>query len=137
MEERKCVLTSLRSYVFPPILMGDDSLVETTRQGRVVLENGIFENVLHILKLFASLLLVHQMSHSRKGKKFEFTPKYMTIFDMEDNSMVGVGDVNYQNRLYTFSEFVAKSNLALFLMHRNHECRLWNDIFFHLYFRYM
>lgn len=43
----------------------------------------------------------------------------MTIFDMEYNSMVVVGEVNHQNKLYIFSKTIAKYYSTLLLMHAN------------------
>jgi hypothetical protein len=64
MEATLDVLSSLKSCMGPPILMGDDSLVEVSGQGRVDLENGSFENVLHVPKLFINLLFLYQITHS-------------------------------------------------------------------------
>jgi hypothetical protein len=45
------VLSSLTTCNGPPILMGDDSPVEVSRKGRVELDHGSFENILHVPKL--------------------------------------------------------------------------------------
>jgi hypothetical protein len=74
MEATKYVLSSLKTCTGPPILMGDDSPVEVSGQGRVDLENGSFENVLHILKLSVNLLFVYQITHTGTRKRVEFTP---------------------------------------------------------------
>jgi hypothetical protein len=59
-----------------------------------------------------NLLSVYQITHSGTGKRVEFTPDSVTISDMHDNSMIVVGEVNHQYRLYTFSKFIAKSDLC-------------------------
>ena len=69
------------------------------------------------------------MTHSEKGKKVEFTSKSMTIFDMEDNSMVVVDEIDHQTRLYTFSKFVAKFDSTLLLTHANDESGLFHERF--------
>ena len=51
METIEYVLSSLKSCSSPLIPMGYDSLVEVSRQGKVDLKNGSFENVLDVLKL--------------------------------------------------------------------------------------
>jgi hypothetical protein len=61
----------------------------------------------------------------------------MTIFDMEDNSKIVVGEVDHKSRLYTFSKFIAKSDSTLLLTHANDDIKIWHEIFFHLNFRYM
>ena len=52
MESNKDSLSSLKSNSSPPILMGHDSPVEATSQGRVIIEYRSFKNVLHILKIY-------------------------------------------------------------------------------------
>jgi hypothetical protein len=54
----------------------------------------------------------------------EFTPDSITIFDMHDNSIVVVGEVNNQFHLYTFSKFTGKSSSYLQLPHVNDIDRL-------------
>jgi hypothetical protein len=48
MENTKDILSFVTTCTRPPILMGDDSPVKVTRKGRVELDHGIFENVLHV-----------------------------------------------------------------------------------------
>jgi hypothetical protein len=115
----KDVLSSLTACTGPPILMGDDSLVEVTGQGRVDLQNGSFENVLHVPKLSINLLSVYQIIHTGTRKMMEFTPDSVTIYDMQDNSKIVVGEVNHESRLYTFSKFIAKTDSTLQLTHAN------------------
>jgi hypothetical protein len=56
-------LSSLTACIGPPILMVDDTPMEVTRQGRLGLQHGSFENVLHVQKLFMNLLSIYQITH--------------------------------------------------------------------------
>jgi hypothetical protein len=96
MEATKHVLSSLKTCTGPPILMGDDSPVEVSGQGRVDLGNGSFENVLHVLKLSINILSMYQITHIGTRKRVEFTLDFVTIFDMEDNSKIVVGEVDHK-----------------------------------------
>ena len=59
----------LHAYSGPPILIGDNSAVAATGQGRVQFEDGSFENVLHIPRLSVNILSVYQMTHTGNGRK--------------------------------------------------------------------
>ena len=137
MAATKNVLSSITACTGPPILMGDDTPVEVTGQGRVELQHGSFENVLHIPKLSVNLLSIYQITHSGTGKRVEFTPDSATIYDMHDNSKISIGEANDQSRLYTFSKFIAKSDSALLLTHADDDSRIWHERFGHLNFKYM
>jgi hypothetical protein len=56
---------------------------------------------------------------------------------MNDNSMIVVGEVNHQSRLYNFNKFIAKSDSSLLLMHDDYTSRLLNERFDHLNYKYM
>jgi hypothetical protein len=71
--------------------MGDDSPVKVTGKGRVELTNGIFENVLHIPKLFVNLLSMYQMKKSDTGKRVVFTLNVFDIYGMQTNSKFSIG----------------------------------------------
>jgi hypothetical protein len=45
------IFSSLSPCSRPPILMGDDTSVAIVREERVELDNGSFENVLHVPKI--------------------------------------------------------------------------------------
>lgn len=98
---------------------------------------GSFENVLHIPNLSINLLSVYQMTHTSTSRRVEFTPDSISIFDIEDNSKIVVGKANHQSHVYTFTDFVAKSDSTLLLTHANDESRVWHERFGHLNFRYM
>jgi len=82
MANTKDILYSINTCTRPPILAGDESPVEVTGKGRVGLDHGSFENILHVPKIFVNLVLVYQITHTGSGKKVEFTLDSMSIFDM-------------------------------------------------------
>jgi hypothetical protein len=116
--------------------MGDNSPVKVTGKGRIELTNKIFENVLHVPKLFVNLLSVYQMKNYAIERRAIFTADALDIYDMQTNSKVSTGEVNHQSRLYTFSEFI-ESDSALLFTDADESSRIWNEIFGHLNFRYM
>lgn len=136
MASTKEAFSSLDACKGPPILMGDGSPVDITGKGRIELNHGSFEDVLHVPKLSVNLLSIYQITHSRTGKRVEFTPDAMNIFDIQSNSKVATSEVNHRSRLYTFSEFIEPDS-ALLLTHADDSSRLWHERFGHLNFRYM
>jgi len=86
--------------------MWDDSLIEVTGKGKVEIDHVIFQSVLHVPQFSVNLLLVYHITHSGLGNNVEFTPNSVSIFDIQDNSRIVVGEVNHQSHLYTFSKFV-------------------------------
>jgi hypothetical protein len=136
MDATKSIYSSLDACKGPPILMGENSLVEVTDKGRIELTNESFENVLHIPKIFINLLSVYQMKNSGTGKKFIFTPDAVDIYDMQTNSKVSIDEVNHQSTIYTFPNFIEPDS-ALLLTHVDESSRIWNERFGHLNFRYM
>jgi hypothetical protein len=48
MENTKYILYFVTTCTGPPILMGDESPIEVIGKGRVELEHGIIEDVLHV-----------------------------------------------------------------------------------------
>jgi hypothetical protein len=130
------VYSSLDACKGPPIMMGDNSFVEVTGKGRIELTNKIFENVLHIPKIYVNLLSMYQMKNSVTRNKFIFTPNSMDIYEMQTNSRVATSEVNHQSRLYTFSEFI-KPDFSLLLTVDDESSRIWHKRFGHLNFKYM
>ena len=128
--------SSLDACKGPPILMGDDSPIDMTNKGKIQLNHGIFEDVLHVPKLSVNLLSIYQITHSSTGKRVEFTHDAVNIFDIQSNSEVSTSEVNHRSRLYTFSEFIEPDS-ALLLTHANDSSRLWHERFGHLNFKYM
>jgi hypothetical protein len=108
MASTKEVYYSLDACKGPPILMGDNSLVEVTDKGRIELINRSFKNVFHIPKIFVNLLSMYQMKNYGTRNKFIFTPNVVDIYDMKTNSSFSTSEVNHQSRLYTFSTLAIK-----------------------------
>jgi hypothetical protein len=54
----------------------------------------------------------------------DFTPDFVTISDVHDNSIIVGGDINHQYRSYNFNKFIAKFDYDLLLMHVNDISRL-------------
>ena len=136
MAATKEAFSSLDVCKGPPILMGDDSPVEITGKGKIELNHGSFEDVLHVPKLSVNLLSVYQITHSSTRKRVEFTHDAVNIFDIQSNSKVATGEVNHRYRMYTFSKFIELDS-TLLLMHADDSSRLWHEIFDHLNFRYI
>jgi hypothetical protein len=67
----------------------------------------------------------------------EFTPDFVTIYDMHDNSKIVVGEVNHQSWLYTFSKFISKYDSSFLLTHSDDDSRFGHERFGNLNFRYM
>jgi hypothetical protein len=59
MDATKAVYSSLNACKGPPILMGENSLVEVTNKGRIDLTNESFENVLYVPKLSVNILSMY------------------------------------------------------------------------------
>lgn len=78
----------------PPILMGDNSAVQATEQGRVQFEDGNFDNVSHTPSPSMNLLLVYQMIDTRTRRKVEFILDSMSISYMKTNFKIASGKVN-------------------------------------------
>jgi hypothetical protein len=73
MASRKEVYSSLDACKDPPILMGDNSLVEVTDKGRIELTNESFENVLHVPKISVYLRSMYHMTKSNTRHRVIFT----------------------------------------------------------------
>ena len=82
--------------------------------------------MLHVPKLLVNLLSIYQITHSSTGKRVEFTPDTVNIFDIQSNSKVSTSEVNHRSRLYTFSEFIEPDS-ALLLTHVDDSSRLWHE----------
>jgi hypothetical protein len=130
------ILSYLNAYNGPPILMGDDSPIKVVKKGRVELDHGSFENVLHVPQISVNLLSMYHITVSCSRKKVYFTPDSMSIFNMQDNSKIVVGEINHQSWLYTFSKFIEPNSYVL-LTHVDDSSRLWHKRFGHLNLRYM
>jgi hypothetical protein len=127
MAASEVVYSSLDASKGPPILMGENSLVEVTSKGRIELTNGSFENMLHVPKISVNLLSVYQMINSGK---------FRGHLRHANQLRVATGEVNNQSRLYTFSEFIEPDS-SLLLTRADESSRIWHERFGNLNFRYM
>jgi hypothetical protein len=84
-----------------------------------------------------NLLSIYQITHSGSGKKVEFTPDLVIIYDSSNGSKIVVGEVNCYSRLYTFSHFTHKSDYVSLLTHANEQSSLWHERFGNMNFKYL
>ena len=134
MASKEEVFTSLSSCSRPPILMGDDTPVTISRERRVELPNGSFENVLHVPNLSINFLSVYQITQT--GKRVEFTSDSVSVLDMHDNYIIAVGEVDHKSQLYKFTKFTEYDSSFL-LTHANDSSRIKHERFGYLNFGYM
>jgi hypothetical protein len=87
---------------------------------------------LHVPKLYVNLLSIYQIMHYGTKKRVEFTLNFVTISNMHDNSMIFVGEVIHESRLYTFNKFIAKYDFYLLLMHVEDTNTLWHKKIDHM-----
>ena len=83
--------------------------MEVEGKGQVEMENGEFKDVLYVLNLSSNLLSIYQITHYGGCNKVEFLPDLVMVQNLKDDSLVVVGKVNHDTRLYSFSHFVPKS----------------------------
>jgi len=81
-----------------------------------------------------NMLSVYQISQT--GKRVEFTSDSITILDMHDSSIIAVGEVDHNSRLYKFTKFT-NYHSSFLLTHANYSNRVWHERFGHLNFLYM
>ena len=81
------------------------------------MENGEFKDSLYVPNLISNLLLFYQIIHLGDGKKVEFLPDLVMVCSLKDDSLVAVGKVNHDKRLYSFSHFLPKSPSQDLLTH--------------------
>ena len=58
----------------PPIVLGDDSLTDSLGKGRIDIDHGSFNNVLHVVGLASNILSMYQMNHNGSPKKVILSP---------------------------------------------------------------
>ena len=86
--------------------MGDNTKMEVEGQGNVEMENGDFQNFLYVPNLSSNLLLIYQITHLRDGHRVVFLLDLVQVHSLKDDSLVAVGKVNDNKKLYSFSNFV-------------------------------
>jgi hypothetical protein len=84
---------------------------------------------LHVTKISMNILSTYQIAQSSIGKRVEFTSDFVTIYYIHNNSKIVVGEVNNHSQLYTFSNFIAKSNSLFLLTDSNDDSRFGHEIF--------
>ena len=91
------------------IFAGDDAKMEVEWKGHVEMENGEFNEVIYVPNLSSNLLSIYQITHYGDGNKVKFLLESVLMHNLKDDSLVAVGKVNHDARLYSFSHFVPKS----------------------------
>jgi hypothetical protein len=66
-----------------------------------------------------NLLSINKITHLGSGKKVEFNPDSVIIFDLSNGLKIIVGEVNHHSRLYTFSKFTHKYDYISILTYDN------------------
>ena len=88
MVSTKKELSSLDMSKGPPIVLGDDSLIDSLDKGRIDLDHGKFINVLYVPGLASKLLLVYQMTHTGSPKKVIFSPDEVEITEISSGKVI-------------------------------------------------
>jgi hypothetical protein len=83
-----------------------------------------------------NILSMYHITHSGSRKKVEFTPDSVSIFDMQNNSKIVIGEINHKSQLYNFTKFIEHDSYVL-LTHADANSILWHERSGHLNFRYM
>ena len=76
----------------PPIVFGDDSLIDSLGKGRIDLDHGKFNNLLYVPSLASNFLSVYQMTHKGSPKKVIFSPDEFEITE----------SYNHTSKVYMF-----------------------------------
>ena len=87
--------------------------MEDEGKGNVEMENGEFHNVLYVLNLSSNLLSIYQITHLGDGHRVEFLPDSIQVQSLKDDSVVVMGKVNHDKRLYSFLNPIHKSNYGM------------------------
>ena len=119
MVSTKETFSSLDMSKGPPIFLGDDSLTDSLGKGRIDIDHGKFNTVLHFLGLASNILSVYQMTHTRYPKKAMFSPNDVEITDILNGKFIAIGVVDHTSKVYKFSHFLPYSNPSALLIHGN------------------
>ena len=93
-----------------PIVLGDDSLIDSLGKGRIDLDHGKFNNVLYVPGLAYNLLSVYQMTHTGSPKKFIISFNEVEISKILNGKVIEKGVVDHTLKVYNFSHFLPYSN---------------------------
>ena len=102
MVSTKEALSSLDMSKCPPIVLGDDSLIDSLGKGRIDIDHGKFNNVLYVPSLASNILSVYQMTHTRSPKKAIFSPDEVEITKISSGKVIA----NHTLKVYMFSHFL-------------------------------
>ena len=127
----------LKPSPVPYIYVENDTQVEVKGKGNVELDNGVFKDVPHVPNLSTNLLSIYQITQYGCGKKLEFLPDSVVMKNLKDYSMVAIGKVNHETRLYFFSHFLPMSTSLALLTHSNSQSKLWHERFGHFNYGYL
>ena len=111
--------------------------MEVEGKGNLKMENGEFKDVLYVPNLSSNLLKIYQITHYGGGNKVEFLPNSVMVWNLKDDSLVAVGKVNHDTRLYSFSHFVPKSPSHALLTQSQSQSKLWHEWYEDLGFHYL
>ena len=92
--------------------------MEVEGKGQVEMENGEFKDVLYV-PLSSNLLSIYQITHYGGTNNVDFLPDLVMVCNLKDDSLVTVGKVNHDTRLYSFSHFVPRSSSQALLTQSN------------------
>ena len=116
--------SSLNHSKVPHIFIGNDNKMEVEGKGNVEIENGESQEVLYVPNLSLNLLSIYQITHLGDGHRVEFLPNSVKVHSLKDDSLVVVGKVNHNKRLYYFSHFLPKSPSKALLSQSNSNMQL-------------
>ena len=94
----------------PPIVLGDDSLIDSLGKGRIDLDHGKFNNVLYVPHLASKLLSLYQMTHTGSPNKVIVSPDDAEIIDISNGKVIAKSVVDHTSKVYMFSHFLPYSN---------------------------
>ena len=121
MVSTKETFSSLEMLKGPPIVLGDDSLIDSLGKGRIDLDHGNFNNVLYVPGLSSNLLSVSQMTNNESPNKFIFSPNEFEITYIWNGKFIENGVVDHTLEISKFSLFLPYSNPSALLTHANEE----------------
>ena len=121
----------------PPIVLGDDSLIDNLEKGRIDLYHGKFSNVLYVPGFASKLLSVYQMNHTGSPKKVILSPNDVEITKISNGKFIAKGVVDHTSKVYMFSHFLPYSNPSTLLIHANEASKIWHEIFGHINYKYL
>ena len=126
---KKETFSSLDMSTGPPIVLGDDSLIDSLGKGRIDLNHSKLNNVLYVLGIASNLLSLYQMTHTRSPKKVIFSPDNVQITAILNDKFIAKGVVDHTSKVYMFSHFLPYSNPLQEIFGMNYLAILTTSIF--------